>query len=203
MRVATDVGGTFTDLVYVDDDGIHVSKAGTTPPNFERGLLNALDAAGLRGSEVEFFAHGTTVVINALLSRRGASTALVTTAGFRDVLEIARGNRPDLFNFAFRKPGPFVPRSRRFEVRERIDYRGNVVLPLEEKSLEGLLEELGRVDVDAVAICFLHAYVNPAHEAKVESFLRQRRPDLSVISSHSVCREWREYERTSTAVLSA
>jgi N-methylhydantoinase A len=203
MRVATDVGGTFTDLVHVDEDGIHVSKAGTTPPNFERGLLSALDAAGLRGSEVEFFAHGTTVVINALLSRRGACTALVTTAGFRDVLEIGRGNRPDLFNFAFRKPSPFVPRSRRFEVSERIDYRGNVVLPLEEKSLEGLLEELDQVDADAVAICFLHAYVNPEHEARVESFLRQRRPDLSVVSSHSVCREWREYERTSTAVLSA
>ena len=124
MRVATDVGGTFTDLVYVDDEGIHVAKASTTPPHFERGLLRALDDSGLDGSKVESFAHGTTVVINALLSRRGARTALVTTAGFRDVLEIARGNRPDLFNFAFAKPRPFVPRSRRFEVDERIDYRG-------------------------------------------------------------------------------
>ena len=203
MRVATDVGGTFTDLVYVDDDGFHVAKASTTPPNFERGLLNALDRTGLDGANVEFFAHGTTVVINALLSRRGARTALVTTAGFRDVLEIARGNRPDLFNFAFRKPRPFVPRSRRFEVKERIDYRGQIVRPLRDCALERLVEQIGQANVEAVAICFLHAYVNPVHEGKVEALLRREFPRLSVISSHSVCREWREYERTSTVVLSA
>ena len=203
MRVATDVGGTFTDLVYVDDEGLHVAKASTTPPNFERGLLNALDRTGLDGANVEFFAHGTTVVINALLSRRGARTALVTTAGFRDVLEIARGNRPDLFNFAFAKPRPFVPRSRRFEVKERIDYRGNVVRPLGDCALERLVEQIVQANVEAVAICFLHAYVNPVHEGKVEALLRREFPGLSVISSHSVCREWREYERTSTAVLSA
>ena len=203
MRVATDVGGTFTDLVYVDDDGFHVAKASTTPPNFERGLLNALDQTGVEGADVEFFAHGTTVVINALLSRRGARTALVTTAGFRDVLEIARGNRPDLFNFAFTKPRPFVPRSRRFEVKERIDYRGQVVWPPRDGALERLVEQIGRAEVEAVAICFLHAYVNPVHEVKVEALLRREFPGLSVISSHSVCREWREYERTSTAVLSA
>ena len=203
MRVATDVGGTFTDLVYVDDDGFHAAKAGTTPPNFERGLLNALDQTGIDGANVEFFAHGTTVVINALLSRRGARTALVTTAGFRDVLEIARGNRPDLFNFAFAKPRPFVPRARRFEVEERIDYRGNVVRPLRDRALEELVEQIGGADTQAAAICFLHAYVNPVHEVKVEALLRREFPGLSVISSHSVCREWREYERTSTAVLSA
>ncbi len=203
MRVATDVGGTFTDLVYVDDEGLHVAKASTTSPNFERGLLNALDRTGLEGANVEFFAHGTTVVINALLSRRGARTALVATAGFRDVLEIARGNRPDLFNFAFRKPSPFVPRSRRFEVEERIDYRGNVLRPLRDGALEQLVEQIGEAEVEAVAICLLHAYVNPVHEAKVESVLLREFPGLSVITSHSVCREWREYERTSTAVLSA
>ena len=203
MRVATDVGGTFTDLVYVDDEGLHVAKAGTTPPNFEQGLLTALEETRLEGADVEFFAHGTTVVINALLSRRGARTALVTTAGFRDVLEIARGNRPDLFNFAFRKPRPFVPRALRFEVEERIDYRGNVIRPMRDCALEQLVERIGEADVEAVAICLLHAYVNPAHEVKVETLLRREFPGLSVISSHSVCREWREYERTSTAVLSA
>ena len=203
MRIATDVGGTFTDLVYVDDDGFHAAKAGTTPPNFERGLLNALDQTGLEGADVEFFAHGTTVVINALLSRHGARTALVTTAGFRDVLEIARGNRPDLFNFAFTKPRPFVPRSRRFEVEERIDYRGKVVRPPRDGALERLVEQIAQANVEAVAICFLHAYVNPVHEVEVEALLRREFPRLSVISSHSVCREWREYERTSTAVLSA
>lgn len=203
IRVATDVGGTFTDLVYLDDRGLHVAKAHTTPPDFERGLLAAIDGSGLDGKEVEFFAHGTTVVINALLSRRGAKTALATTAGFRDVLEIARGNRPDLFNFAFAKPRPFVPRARRFEVDERIDYQGKVKRPLGEDAFEALAEQIARANVEAVAICFLHAYLNPAHEIRVESFLRQRFPELSVVSSYSVCREWREYERTSTAVLSA
>jgi len=203
IRVATDVGGTFTDLVHLDDRGLHVAKAHTTPPDFERGLLAAIDGSGLDGKDVEFFAHGTTVVINALLSRRGAKTALATTAGFRDVLEIARGNRPDLFNFAFAKPRPFVPRARRFEVDERIDYQGKVKRPLGDDALEALAEQVARANVEAVAICFLHAYLNPAHEIRVESFLRQRFPELSVVSSHSVCREWREYERTSTAVLSA
>ena len=131
MRVATDVGGTFTDLVYYDVDvkagspsAIQVVKMDTTPPDFEEGVMQCLERSGLDPSMVTFFAHGTTVVINALLSRTGAKTGLITTRGFRDVLEIARGNRPDLFNFYFRKPPPFVPRYLRQEVTERASYKG-------------------------------------------------------------------------------
>ena len=150
---------------------------------------------------------------SSLTERQWSSTPCFPAAGpgrrssrrrvFRDVLEIARGNRPDLFNFAFKKPRPFVPRARRLEVKERIDYRGKVVQPLRDCALERLVEQIAQANVEAVAICFLHAYVNPVHEVKVEALLRREFPVLSVISSHSVCREWREYERTSTAVLSA
>lgn len=203
MRVATDVGGTFTDLVAIGPDGIITAKADTTPPDFDQGVINAIEKAAISPKDFAFFAHGTTVVINALLSRTGNKTALITTEGFRDVLEIARGNRPDLFNFAFKKPSPFVPRHLRFEMKERIGPDGAVREPLDVSSLEALGQTLAENKVDAVAVCFLHAYANPSHEAAVCALLRERWPDLSVVGSHEVCREWREYERTSTTVLSA
>ena len=203
MRVATDVGGTFTDLVCIDDSGVHIAKADTTPPNFEEGVLNAVDKADLDPKDFDDFVHGTTVVINALLSRRGVKTALVTTRGFRDVLEVARGNRPDLFNFAFRKPAPFVPRYLRREISERMDYQGGVVRPIDLDEIRPIVAELKNEGVEAIAIAFLHAYVNPAHELAAEEAIREIWPGVSIIASHKVCGEWREYERTSTAVLSA
>ncbi len=203
FRVATDVGGTFTDLVAIGPSGIVTAKADTTPPNFDQGVMNAIAKAGISPAQFDFFAHGTTVVINALLSRTGGKTALITTRGFRDVLEIARGNRPDLFNFAFIKPAPFVPRYLRFEVKERIGPDGEVQEPLDASSLDEIGQAMAAEGVDAVAVCFLHAYANPAHEAAVCAHLRSRWPDLSVVGSFEVCREWREYERTSTTVLSA
>lgn len=133
MRVATDVGGTFTDLVCVDENGVRTIKSDTTPPNFEQGVINCIDKSGLNTNDFDYFAHGTTVVINALLSRKGSRTALITTEGFRDVLEIARGNRPDLFNIAFDKPSPFVPRHLRKEIKERLDYKGKVTTPIDSK----------------------------------------------------------------------
>ena len=130
MRVATDIGGTFTDLVCLKLDketgkpiGVEVAKTDTTPFKFEEGIMNAIEKSDIDLKDVNFFAHGTTVVINALTERKGAKTALVTTKGFRDVLEIARCNRPDLFNFNFVKQPPFVPRYLRFEVEERINYK--------------------------------------------------------------------------------
>ena len=203
MRVATDVGGTFTDLVCFDADGIRTVKTDTTPPAFERGVLNAIDKAALDPAAFGFFAHGTTVVINALLSRRGARTALITTRGFRDVLEIARGNRPDLFNFAFTKPAPFVPRYLRHEITERIDYRGEVLEAVRLDELPDIVTALKAAEVEAVAVCLLHGYVNPAHEKAVVDRLAELWPDADVIASHGVCREWREYERTSTTDLAA
>lgn len=203
MRVATDVGGTFTDLVCIDDTGVRIAKSDTTPPNFEQGVLNAVDKAQLDPSEIDDFVHGTTVVINALLSRRGVKTGLITTRGFRDVLEIARGNRPDLFNFAFDKPAPFVPRYLRHEVTERLDYRGEMVTPIQLDELADIVAQMKQEGVEAIAISFLHAYVNPEHEVSATNKIKELWPEVSVIASHKVCGEWREYERTSTAVLSA
>ncbi len=136
IRVATDVGGTFTDLVAFVNDGegntrVITAKSDTTPPNFEQGVLNVLDKAGLEPSSVDFLAHGTTVVINALTERKGVKVGLITTEGFRDTLEIARGNRPDFFNLHYQKPKPFVPRYLRRELPERMSYRGEVMRPLD------------------------------------------------------------------------
>lgn len=203
MRVATDVGGTFTDLVAIGADGIVTAKSDTTPPNFDEGVMATIAKAQLDASAFNFFAHGTTVVINALLSRTGGRTALITTRGFRDVLEIARGNRPDLFNFAFNKPSPFVPRQLRYEMEERVSSDGEILQPIDMSSLEIIESQLQEAGVDAVAVCFLHAYANPTHEKAVCERLRADLPKFSVVGSYEVCREWREYERTSTTVLSA
>lgn len=203
MRVATDVGGTFTDLVYLDAQGVRQVKVDTTPPCFEVGVMNALAEVSEDAAAIDFFAHGSTVVINALLSRKGAKVALVTTEGFRDVLEIGRGNRPDLFNFRFQKPAPFVPRHLRFEVGERLDYQGREIRPLDLGALDALAPTLRGAGVEAVAVCFLHAYVNASHERQAVERLRELCPGMSIVASHEICREWREFERTSTTVLSA
>ncbi|MBJ7600863.1 hydantoinase/oxoprolinase family protein [Candidatus Nephthysia bennettiae] len=205
MRVATDVGGTFTDLVYYDQGTgrFGATKSDTTPPNLERGVLDTIEKAGLDASTVEYFAHGSTVVINALTERKGVKTGLITTKGFRDVLEIGRGNRPDLFNFYFRKPKPFVPRHLRTGVTERIDHRGRELMPLKVEDLESAVDQLRDAGVEAVAICFLHAYANPVHEEQAVEIVRRRWPQAAVLASHQITREWREYERTSTTVLSA
>jgi N-methylhydantoinase A len=205
VRVATDVGGTFTDLVYYDEqDGTFGAvKADTTPPDFERGVMDTVHKAGLKPSEIEFFVHGTTVIINALTERKGVKTGLLTTKGFRDVLEIARGNRPDLYNFYFSKPKPFVPRYLRKEATERIDYKGEVLVPLKVEDLETIADDFQSEGVEAIAVCFLHSYANPEHELKATRLLKERLPDASVVPSHDITREWREYERTNTTVLSA
>jgi N-methylhydantoinase A len=210
MRVATDVGGTFTDIVFCRVDQVTgevgdviTHKSDTTPPNFEQGVMNAIAKAKLDLAEIAFFAHGSTVVINALTERKGSRTALITTRGFRDVLEIARGNRPDVFNFHFQKPAPFVPRALRFELTERIGGDGEVVTPVQLGELPSMVEALRREEVEAIAICFLHSYANPFHEKIVRDEIQRLWPEVSVVASHEICREWREYERTSTTVLAA
>jgi N-methylhydantoinase A len=210
LRVASDVGGTFTDLVWCAVDPmtgtagpIQVAKADTTPPDFEQGVLDTIAKAGVDLAEVAFLAHGSTVVINALTERKGARTGLVTTAGFRDVLEIARGNRPDLFNFNFRKPPPFVERHLRREVRERTTVAGKVVREPALDDLDAIVAYFREHDVQAVAVCFLHAYANADNERLVAARLRELMPEAAIVASHEISREWREYERTSTTVLSA
>ncbi|QCI95885.1 hydantoinase/oxoprolinase family protein [Novosphingobium sp. EMRT-2] len=210
MRAASDVGGTFTDLVYYPVDpetgrpgAVQVAKADTTPPEFEQGVMNAMAKAGLSPAALDFFAHGSTVVINALTERKGVKTALITTAGFRDVIEIARGNRPDLFNFNFRKPRPFVDRYLRAELVERSNFRGDLVKPVDLAPLPALLDFFRAEGVEAIAVAFLHAYVNPENERRTVKAIRAAWPGVAVLASHEVSREWREYERTNTTVLSA
>jgi N-methylhydantoinase A len=209
IRAATDVGGTFTDLVYFTVDEatgtqrVDTAKSDTTPPNFERGVVNVIHKAGLQPGEVDFMAHGTTVVINAITERKGARTGLITTEGFRDVLEIARGNRPDFFNLAYRKPPPLVPRHLRREIGGRLAYTGEERTPLDLTELPQIVDDFREAGVEAVAVCLLHSYANPRHEEEVLAALRELWPDASAVASHQIAREWREYERTSTAVLSA
>lgn len=203
VRVATDVGGTFTDLVYIDNGNVKAVKSDTTPPNFEQGVVNAAAKANINLSDVDFFAHGSTVVINAITERKGVKTGLLTTKGFRDVLEIARGNTPDIFNNTYKKPIPFVERHLRLEIEERLDYKGNVVTPVNLTNLQQWVDYFKSQDVQAVGICFLHAYLNPEHEIKTIAALKLLWPEVNVIASHEISAEWREYERTSTTVLSA
>ena len=204
-RLASDIGGTFTDLVYFDDaDGtLRTAKSLTTPGDLTQGVIDTIALSGLAPGEVDFFVHGGTTVINAITERKGARTALVTTAGFRDVLEIQRGNRPDLYNLRFEKERPFVPRLLRFEVRERMDAAGNVLRPLEKADLDHVVRRCREEEVEAIAILFLHSYVAPRHEAETAAYLRERLEGVAITASHEITREWREYERANTAVLNA
>lgn len=208
LRVATDVGGTFTDLVTFSTDAegrqiIRTAKTDTTPPNFEKGVRNVLEKAGVAPSEIAFFAHGTTVVINALTERKGVATGLITTTGFRDVLELARGNRPDFFNLAYAKPPAFVPRHLRREIDGRISYRGVETRPLDLDGLPAIVDDFRKAGIKAIAVCLIHSYVNPDHERRVAEALAALMPEASVVASHQITREWREYERSNTTVLSA
>ncbi|QBI20842.1 hydantoinase/oxoprolinase family protein [Egibacter rhizosphaerae] len=205
LRVGVDIGGTFTDLVIVDDDegSVRLEKTPTTPGQLSQGILRGLDSAGISGDAIGHLAHGTTVGINTLLQRRGARTGLLTTKGFRDAYEIGRGARPDVYNLHFRKPQPLVPRERRLEVDERLAVDGQVVRPLDEASVRSAMEVLRRYEVDTVAVCLIHAYVNPAHERRVAEIVREGLPDAFVCTSHELVREWREYERTSTTCVNA
>ena len=209
IHVATDVGGTFTDLVCFEslgDDGtfsVTTEKSDTTPPNYETGVMNVLNKSSVNLSSIDIFVHGTTVVINALTERKGVQVGLITTKGFRDVLEIARGNRPDFFNLHYVKPKPFVPRYLRKELPGRMTYLGEEKTPLDLTELPNIIKYFQSEQVQAIAICFLHSYANTKHEEAVLTEVKKLWPDVSVVASHQITREWREYERTNTTVLSA
>jgi N-methylhydantoinase A len=209
IRAASDVGGTFTDLVYFYTDPatghqeIVTAKSDTTPPSFEQGVMNVIHKVGLKLGDIGFLAHGTTVVINALTERKGVKTALITTEGFRDSLEIARGNRPDFFNLFYKKPEPFVPRYLRREVPGRLSPQGEERQSLDLSGLPGILQDFRKEGVQAIAICLLHSYANPVHEQSLLERVRELWPEVSAVASHQITREWREYERSNTAVLSA
>ena len=208
IRVATDVGGTFTDLISYDDatGAVVFSKSLTTIEDQSIGVLDAIamaEQSGLGVDGIGFFVHGGTTVINAITERKGVKTALVTTAGFRDVLEIGRGNRPDLYNLRTRTPAPFVPRHLRFEARERMSARGQVLQALDAEDVTRCARQCREQDVAAVAIIFLHSYANPTHEEQCAELLRRELPGISVCASHEISRQWREYERSNTVALNA
>ena len=204
MKVATDIGGTFTDLVYVNDRGdLGIAKSHTTPPNFEQGVMDVIQQAGIEPDAIKTFIHGTTVIINALTERKGAKTGLITTKGFRDVLEIARGNRPDLYNVRYQKPKPFVERYLRKEVEERLNYKGEELTPLNKNEIKEIVDFFKKEKVEAIAVSFLHSYANPVHEQETVAYIKALWPEVFVTASHEITKEWREYERTNTAVFNA
>lgn len=204
IRVATDIGGTFTDLVYVTSEGeVGTAKSHTTPAQFEKGVMDVIEAKHISPTEFISFVHGTTIVINAITERKGAKVALLTTEGFRDILEIGRGTRPDYFDLAYPKPKPFVPRYLRREVPERINYKGAESKPLDLSGLPGIIADFRAEGVEAIAISFINSYANPIHEEATLTKVKQLWPEISAVASYQITREWREYERTNTAVLSA
>jgi N-methylhydantoinase A len=203
--VAVDIGGTFTDLVAYDHDSgaVVYTKSPTTYGNLVEGVLDCFVKAKLDPHAASLVNHGTTLVINALIQRKGAKAALVTTTGFRDILEIARGNRPDPFDLHYRRDEPLIPRELRFEVAERIGAKGEIVAPLDLAALDALAGKLNGLGIEAVAIFFINSYANPAHEEKAAQVLRARMPSAYVTSSTELTREWYEYERTSTVAANA
>ncbi len=209
VRLATDVGGTFTDLIAYDEETgqITFAKTLTTTEDQSVGVLNtisdACETSSLDLAAVDFFVHGGTTVINAITEWKGVKTALVTTRGFRDVLEIGRGNRPDLYNLKAKTPPPYIPRRYRLEVTERLDGQGNIVTPLVETEVADVADICRDAGVEAIAVVFLHSYIDDRHEVRCADLLRSLLPGVMVSTSSQISQQWREYERTSTAVLNA
>src|SRR5438034_2550984 len=199
------IGGTFTDFVVVDEaaGSTYSGKVLTTPANPAEGVLAGLEQfiPELRG--IEFLVHGTTVGLNSFLERKGTRVLLLMTAGARDSYSIARHDRKELYTLRYRKPERLVPRHDVFEVTERLRWDGSVDTEFDEASLASLVEAVRKQGIEAVAVCLLHAYVNPEHELRAHEVLQRECPGLSVTLSHEIAREWREYERASTAVLNA
>lgn len=204
VLVGIDVGGTFTDFVILQEGEVRIHKAPTTPQDQSRAIVAGLQKMGvLDGVTALEIVHGTTAATNALLERRGARTALLTTAGFADILEIGRQNRPHLYKLHQQRPPQLVPAELRFEVVERLDVDGNVLTPLDEDHLAETLDALLAANPESVAICFLFSYRNPDHERRVADALNQRSPDLLLSLSSEILPEYREYERTSTVAINA
>lgn len=204
MRIGVEVGGTFTDLVAISEHGIRVLKVPSTPQSPDEGAFAALVASGIPLDTVDDLAHGSTVATNAVLERKGFSTAFVTTRGFRDILSMQRHGRSNIYDLKYQKPAPVVDRADSFEITERILADGEILTPLDKSEVESsLIPELERGGYKAVAICLLNAYVNPEHEGLLRELISRRLPELSITVSSDITREFREYERASTTALSA
>jgi N-methylhydantoinase A len=201
-RVGIDIGGTFTDIVVLDEEtgAVVHSKTPSVPNAPEQGFMKALNKAGVSLPDVRALVHGTTIVTNLIIQRDGARIALITTKGFRDVLEIMRATRPLPYDLSWRKPAPLIPRDRCFEVNERLTARGAVVQPIDRGQVEQVVQQILALNVEGIAVSLLHAYRNDSHERVVEEVVRELAPGLPLSISSAICREVREYERTNTTV---
>lgn len=204
-RIGIDVGGTFTDFMVYDTQTseYEVRKVPSTPENPALALLSGLTEDGIDLAEVAQLAHGTTVTTNAVIQKKWARAGLLTTEGFRDILEFRRTQRGSQYDIQWDPPRPLIERRHRLEVRERIDYKGSVVLPLDERQAVAAAAQLVDAGMEGIAICFLNSYVNATHEQRVKELILERWPHLFVTASSEILPEWREFERTSTAVVNA
>jgi N-methylhydantoinase A len=208
-RIGIDIGGAFTDLLaYNEETGEIVwSKVESTPPEFEKGVIEAIKKSKIDLSKAKYITHGQTVVINTIVTRSGAKVGFITTKNFRDILEIGRANRRDIFNLKYKKPEPFVPRYLRLEVRERILYNGSILTPLREDDVRNAIHKLVKHGVESIVVGFINSYANPEHEYKaknvIEEELKKLGLNIPITLSSEITREWREYERFNTAVMNA
>src|SRR5215218_10030036 len=205
IRLSADVGGTFTDVAAFDETTgeLRLGKTLTTPTRLVTGIENGVTKAGATFGAAQLFLHGTTVAINTILERTGATCALLTTQGFRDIYEIGRVNRPESYNLFFRRHEPLIERDLRYELSERMDSQGKVLIKLDEDAVRAAVADAVGRGVEAVAILFLHSYRNPAHEQRAKAIIAESHPDLFVTASHELSQEYREFERTSTAAANA
>ncbi|ADC69891.1 5-oxoprolinase (ATP-hydrolyzing) [Methanocaldococcus sp. FS406-22] len=207
-RVGIDIGGTFTDLVYFDEDSreFKVVKVPTTPKSPAIGAINAIETAKIPYDKIDILIHATTLGTNMFLGQEHLNPpkiALITTKGFRDVIEIGRQRRPKLYDLFFEKPKPLIKRRDRYEVEERIDANGNIIIPLNEEELQKIAEIIKKRGYEVVVISFLHSYKTPIHEKKAKEIIKNLCPNVDVITSHEINPEYKEYERTSTTVVNA
>lgn len=209
LRVGVDTGGTFTDLVAFteEDGGLLVHKVSSTPDDPGRAILHGLEEllekANATMGDISYFAHGTTVGTNALLTGNGVTTGLITTRGFRDLLELGRGRRPAMYDPQADKPAPFVPRDLRLEVTERVRYNGEIEIPLDESEVRAAVQTLKDRGVESIAVCFLYSFLTPDHERRVGEIIAEEFPEAYISLSCDVLPEFREYERLSTVVTNA
>jgi N-methylhydantoinase A len=206
--MAVDVGGTFTDVAFVTDEGLVArhklpSTSGDYAAAVVEGMAKLAEALALDPASLDAVLHGCTVATNAILERKGARCALLTTRGFRDVLELRRIRVPRLYDPLWQKPPPLVPRHLRFEITERVGPGGEVVVPLAAAEVGEVVDAMRALGIEAVAVCFLHAHANPDHERQVGERLRAAMPEAFVTLSSEILPEIREYERTSTTVINA
>ena len=202
--VGCDTGGTFTDVFALSGSGeARVAKVPSTPPRFDVGVVEGVQALGLEPGDVDTLFHGTTVTTNAVITKTGAPSALISTRGFRDVLEIRRANREELYDILWDPPAPLIPRRHRLEVPERVNYAGQIVIPLDEDAVRDVARKIRARRLQSVAVCLINAHMNPAHERRIREILVEELPGIDISLSTDILPEPPEFERTATTVANA